>query len=203
MYGNALKTAFNKEWGWSTTVKVLLTTSSYTPNKDTHDYKNDVTNEVANGGGYTTGGAAIASPTLTFTAANSWGTAWAASTAYAVGAIIRPSSGNGHLYRCVTAGTSGASEPTWPTASGKDVTDNTAVWTEIGTSILVLDCADPSWSSSTITARHAVFYYDTGTASTSPLIGYLDFGEDRISNNGPFTITIDANGAFQHFPAAA
>jgi hypothetical protein len=35
--------------------KVLLTTSSYTENKD-HDYRSDVTNEVANGNGYTTGG---------------------------------------------------------------------------------------------------------------------------------------------------
>lgn len=37
------------------TFKVLLTTSSYTENKDTHDFRDDVTNEIA-GTGYTAGG---------------------------------------------------------------------------------------------------------------------------------------------------
>lgn len=37
--------------------KVMLVTSAYTPNVDTHDYRNDVTNEVPNGSGYATGGA--------------------------------------------------------------------------------------------------------------------------------------------------
>lgn len=38
------------------TFKVMLTTSSYTENKDTHDKRDDVTNEVT-GTGYTAGGA--------------------------------------------------------------------------------------------------------------------------------------------------
>jgi hypothetical protein len=38
------------------TFKVLLTTSGYVENKDTHEDRADVTNEVANGNGYTTGG---------------------------------------------------------------------------------------------------------------------------------------------------
>jgi hypothetical protein len=38
------------------TIKVMLTTSSYTENKDTHDRRDDVTNEVT-GDGYTAGGA--------------------------------------------------------------------------------------------------------------------------------------------------
>jgi hypothetical protein len=37
------------------TFKAMLVTSSYTPNKDTHDKRDDVTNEVA-GTGYTAGG---------------------------------------------------------------------------------------------------------------------------------------------------
>jgi len=59
-------------------------------------------------------------------------TAWAASTAYAVGNYVRPTSvGEGSLfvYECTTAGTSGTAEPTWPTTDGATVTDNTAVWT--------------------------------------------------------------------------
>ena len=38
------------------TFKAMLVTSSYTPNKDTHDFRDDVTNEVS-GTGYTAGGA--------------------------------------------------------------------------------------------------------------------------------------------------
>ena len=33
-------------------VRILLTTSSYTPSATTHDYVNDITNEVAGGTGY-------------------------------------------------------------------------------------------------------------------------------------------------------
>jgi hypothetical protein len=40
------------------TFRMLLVTSSYTPNKD-HNRRDDVTNEVANGNGYTTGGAVV------------------------------------------------------------------------------------------------------------------------------------------------
>jgi len=46
------------------TINVLLVTSPYTPNKDTHDFRDDVTNEVV-GTGYTTGGKALVSKTVT------------------------------------------------------------------------------------------------------------------------------------------
>ena len=55
--------------------------------------------------------------------------AWAASTAYSLGAKVRPTTANGNVYECTTAGTSGTTEPTWPTAEGGTVTDNTVVWT--------------------------------------------------------------------------
>lgn len=49
----------------SDTIKVLLTTSSYTPNQDTNAFKSDVTNEVT-GTGYSAGGMTLASKTLTY-----------------------------------------------------------------------------------------------------------------------------------------
>ena len=40
------------------TIKVLLTTDAYVPNKDTHDFRDDVTNEIT-GTGYTAGGITV------------------------------------------------------------------------------------------------------------------------------------------------
>lgn len=54
--------------------------------------------------------------------------------------------------------------------------------------------ANPSWSTSTITARAAVIYKSTGTASTSALIGYVDFGSDQTSTSGTFAVQWDSNG---------
>lgn len=58
----------------------------------------------------------------------------------------------------------------------------------------VFDADDVSWTTSTITARGAVLYKSTGTASTSALIAYLDFGADKISTDGTFTIAWNAEG---------
>jgi len=60
-------------------------------------------------------------------------TAWAASTAYSVGDIVKPTTENGYLYRCTSAGTSDSSEPTWPDPGDSDdfgdtVVDNGATW---------------------------------------------------------------------------
>jgi HK97 family phage major capsid protein len=59
------------------------------------------------------------------------GTAWIASTAYALGDIVVPILGlqNGFRYECTTAGTSTTTQPTWPTVEGATVTDGTVTWT--------------------------------------------------------------------------
>ena len=51
---------------------------------------------------------------------------WEAATAYALGDRVVPTELEGMSYVCTTAGTSGATEPTW--ADG--VTDGNAVWAE-------------------------------------------------------------------------
>lgn len=71
--------------------KVMLVTSSYTPDFGTHDFKTDVTNEVT-GTGYSAGGESLTSVTLT----QSGGTitfdaddvTWASSTITARGAVV-------------------------------------------------------------------------------------------------------------------
>ena len=132
MFGQALLKALAKEVSYTAdTIKVMLCTSSYTPDQDTHVYKSSVTNEVASGGGYTTRGAALANKSIGYTA---------------------------------------------------------------GTNVIKLDADDTVWSASTITARYAVIYVDTGVDATSVLLAYVDFGADQISSNGTFTITYDAAG---------
>lgn len=71
MYGLTLEKAFNGGITWpasglesESANKVLLVTDSYTPNFDTHDFANDLTNEVS-GTGYTAGGIALTSTELT------------------------------------------------------------------------------------------------------------------------------------------
>ncbi len=113
------------------TIKVMLVTSSYSPNQDTHDFIDDVSANEVSGTGYTAGGQALAN-------------------------------------KAVTA----------------DNTDNEGVF----------DADDPSWTTATITARGAVFYKDTGTPSTSPVIAYMDFGSDKSSSAGTFTIALNAEG---------
>ena len=66
----------------------------------------------------------------------------------------------------------------------KDNTDNEGVF----------DADDVTWASSTITARGAIIYYSSGTPATSWLIAYIDFGSDKSSNNGNFTISWNAEG---------
>lgn len=178
-------------------IRIALVGSGYTPNIAADDFWNDVVANEVSGTGYTANGAALASKTLTVTAANSWATAWAASTAYTTGRIVRPTTGNGFLYRSTGAGTSAASEPTWPTTIGATVVDNGVTWTCVGRAIVQFDAADPSWTSSTITARYAVIYNRTPASdATRPLIGLFDFGSNQSTNNGTFAITFDALGIF-------
>lgn len=137
-YGKSLANVFGGETAGesvavdflSDTIKVALTTSTYTPDQDTHEFFSDVTNEVT-GTGYTAGGATLANKTITYTS---------------------------------------------------------------GTNVVKLDADDTSWTSSTITARYAVVYKSTGTSSTSPLLGYVDFGQNESSSSGTFQIQWSASG---------
>lgn len=109
----------------SATIKVALTSSSYTPDRDAHDFFDDVTNELSTAGGYTAGGLAL--------------------TGVTVGV-----DGTGHF--------------------------------------AYVDADDAVWTGATFTARRAVIYKDTGSAATSPLIGWVDFGADQSPSSQDFTI---------------
>lgn len=70
----------------SDTIRVMLCTSAYVPDPDTHKFKSSVTNELPGTGGYTAGGVALAGKTLVYTAAGNFlifdadNVVWAAST---------------------------------------------------------------------------------------------------------------------------
>lgn len=66
----------------------------------------------------------------------------------------------------------------------KDNTDNEGVF----------DADDVTWTSSTITARGAIVYKDSGTDATSWFICYFDFGSDKSSSSGDFKITWNSEG---------
>ena len=202
-YGNALANSFGSGTEGnspnidflSDDIRMALLASSYTPDLDAHDFWNDASADEVSGTGYTANGEALASKTLTVTAADSWGTTWAASTAYSVGDIIRPTSGNGYVYRCVVAGTSGGSEPTFSTVAYQTTTDNTVTWATIGVVVIQFDAANVSWASSTITARYAIIYDRTpATDATRPLIWLIDFESDQSTTNGTFQVNINSLG---------
>lgn len=179
----------------SDTIKLALLDSNHSFN-DAHDAWDDVSaNEISATSGYTAEGETLGTKTLTRVDSSS-ATAWQASTAYSLGDIVRATTDNGHLFVCVQAGTSGGSEPTWVTDKLEDTTDNTVVWSEFGAAYISIDSAQVQWTSSTITARYGIIYKDSGTDSTSYLIGQIDFGQDESSSSGNFTVTPPTAGWF-------
>lgn len=202
-YASALAKLLNKEIDWDTDdVRATLHTTTYVPNRDTHDYVNDLSGELATANGYTQGGVALTSKSITVTAANSWGTARANNTAVEVDWIVRPAVANGFLYRATAAGTTAGSPPSFPTVIGATVADNTVTWSCVGRAIVVLDCALISWASpfSATGARYLVISDRTpGTAATQPLVALIDFGGDEDGLGGSYEVDSGAQGLLHAF----
>ena len=93
-----------------------------------------------------------------------WPETWVTATAYTLGDVVKPTTYASHTYKCTTAGTSGASEPTWGTTNGGTTAD--------GTGTLVWTC------------------YDTKTYNTkSPqgsIVPYITFGLETDMPMGTF-----------------
>lgn len=86
------------------------------------------------------------------------------------------------------------------TAGGATLASKT-VTVDAATNETRFDAADTVWtvpSGNTLTAYFAVIYKDTGTASTSPLLGYVNFGGAVTATasgaSATFTITWAATG---------
>ena len=77
------------------------------------------------------------------------------------------------------------------TAGGVTLTTKALTYNS-ASNTLVVDCDDPTWATVTVTARYLVIYKDTGTAGTSPLIMYVDFGIDVSATADQFKYTVPA-----------
>ncbi|MBN2503153.1 MAG: hypothetical protein JXB38_20415 [Anaerolineales bacterium] len=61
---------------------------------------------------------------------------------------------------------------------------------------VIVDADDTTWPLAAFTTRAVVVYKDTGEASSSPLIAYLDFENDRVASGEDFTLEWGVNGVF-------
>ena len=79
------------------------------------------------------------------------------------------------------------------TAGGVALTSLVGAYTGASNTVS-LDAADSTWSGATFTARYAVVYMDSGSAATSILVGYVDFGADKSPDAGAFTVAWNTGG---------
>lgn len=81
------------------------------------------------------------------------------------------------------------------TARGKALASKTLA---ASSNTVTFDAADTSWTScTTLSASYAIIYKDSGTDSTSPLMGWVDFGGAQAnSGTGTWKITWAAAGIF-------
>lgn len=120
------------------TLRVMLCTSTYAPNRDTQQYKNSVSNEIT-GTNYVARGIALTGVAWTLDATN-------------------------HAF--------------------------------------FLTANNPQWPAATFTFRYAVFYKDTGTDTTSPLLSYVDFVTDQSISASNYTLSLDPTNGFYRLTAS-
>lgn len=176
------------------TIKVALMGTGFAYD-DTDDFWDDVSaNDYGSATGYTAGGETITTAAIV-ESDSSVLTARANSTAYVVGDIVRTATDSNRVFVCVAAGTSDASEPAGMATLGqlREITDGTVVWVAVGRAVTILDGDAVSWTGLDQTGTDgAVIWKDTGTPSTSPLLGAIEF--DTTETPTDLTITPPGEG---------
>jgi len=81
-------------------------------------------------------------------------------------------------------------------ASGAELGAASVVYAS-ATGIIEITAGSAVWTDATITARYGIIYIPTGSPANSPLLGYQDFGEDKSSAAGTFSVTPSASGWFR------
>lgn len=80
-------------------------------------------------------------------------------------------------------------------ADGETLAGKTATQDDVNDRGL-FDADDVTWAASTITARYALIYKRDGADADSPLIAYIDFGEDKATSAEHFTLDWNNSGIF-------
>jgi hypothetical protein len=96
----------------------------------------------------------------------------------------------------LSAATTAYSTSNEVTGTGYSAGGNTLTVSQVPTSsgtTAFIDFADTTWTTATITARGALIYLANGT--TNPAVAVLDFGGDKTSTAGNFTIQFPAADA--------
>lgn len=81
------------------------------------------------------------------------------------------------------------------TALGKALT-GINVSLDVPTGVLTVDADDVVWTNSTITARYGLLWSDASSNSLDVPIGLVDFGSNKTSTSGDFTVQWGASGIF-------
>ncbi len=76
--------------------------------------------------------------------------------------------------------------------AGGEVVSNIAATVDDTNDRAYLDGDNVVWSNATITYRYAYLYEDTGTPSTSTIVGYYDPGSNQSSTAGTLTVAWSA-----------
>jgi hypothetical protein len=87
------------------------------------------------------------------------------------------------------------------TAGGQVVTSRTAAY-DAGTNTLTLDCANPAFAGLDLAFKHLVFYVNTGTPSTSPLVCYVTFDTEQSPESQDVTFIVPPAGLVQAVASA-
>lgn len=78
--------------------------------------------------------------------------------------------------------------------TGGTMLTGVTVMINLTTDKAILDANDITWADSTITVRYCSLYKQSGVANTSWLIATFDFGSNKSSSSGDFTVQWNAAG---------
>lgn len=118
---------------WVTAGKTLLAAATYSYGDVVYDVAKGAVYRAAVGSGSSAVAALAAAGGTQVDGGITWttvGVAWASATAYTTSDYVVRA--GGHYYKCIVAGTSAATAPTWPTVIGAQVVDGGATWQYVG-----------------------------------------------------------------------
>jgi hypothetical protein len=170
-------------------------TAAYVPDLDTDAYVSSLTSEVLTGNGYTQGGITLSDRGVQYYPANAWPDSWSPSQAYVYGQVVRPQALNGWVYRCITAGTSGTGQPSWPVTAGATVSDGAVTWAATAQGAVALQASSVTWAGYSGSFRYLVISDRTaGLASAQPLLAIADMGTTTTGTGGNLDVIFDQAG---------